>query len=210
VLLKKEQIRHESSVFTSIGATGHSSYERVPGDFYATDPRAIVALAYANKLPASKKVWECAAGQGDLAEALIKQGHEVISTDLHDRGYCSGGTDFLQTTELLAPCILTNPPFALVTEFCTHAIELDAEEIYMFLKLQFLEGKRRYKEIYSKHPPAEILQFIERISTAPNGDRKAFDKPSAMAFCWMIWRKNHSGKPQVSWISADKDLLQAA
>jgi hypothetical protein len=208
--MNKEWTGHKESNFAAIGATGHGSSERAQGDFYATDPRAVDALAHAGKLPVSQKVWECAAGQGDLSEALKRYGYEVVSTDLYDRGYCGGGTDFLQTKELLAPCILTNPPYSLVTEFCAHAIGLGAEEIYMFLKLQFLEGKRRYREIYSKNPPAEILQFIDRITVARNGDPKMHRNHSAMAFCWMVWRKGFTRKPQVSWISVDEKLIQAA
>lgn len=208
--MKKECAEKRTSVFSSIGATGHGSCVRVPSDFYATSPRAVDALAYAGKLPDSNKVWECAVGQGDLAEALKRHGYEVISTDLHNRGYCEGGTDFLETKVLLAPCILTNPPYSLMTEFCTHAIGLGAEEIYMFLKLQFLEGKRRYREIFSKYPPSEILQFIDRMTVARNGDWKTPDKNSAIAFCWMIWRKDFNGKPQVSWISSDRELINGS
>ena len=205
--MKREWTGNKVANFKTIGARGHGSYERACGDFYATNPRAIDALAYAGKLPASQKIWECAAGSGDLSEALVKRGYEVISTDLYNRGYCEGGTDFLQTEKLLAPCILTNPPYIKVTEFCTHAIELGAEEVYMFMKLQFLEGKRRYRDLYSKYPPAEVLQFVERMSVALNGDRKMYEKSSAMAFCWMIWRKGYKGKPQLSWISADGELI---
>ena len=202
--MKKEWLGNTTSSFVTIGASRQREHERAMGDFYATNPRAVDALEYAGKLPQSKKIWECAAGQGDLSEALIKRGYEVISTDLYDRGYCESGTDFLLTKELLAPCIFTNPPYALVTEFCSHAINLGADEIYMFLKLQFLEGKRRYNEIYCKNPPAEVLQFIERMSVALNGSRDGFKNSSAIAFCWMIWRKGHHGSPQVSWISADR------
>ncbi len=207
--MEKQWTGNKVSNFTAIGATGHTAYERAAGDFYATDPRAVDALAYAGKLPISPKVWECAAGQGHLSEALKRHGFEVVSTDLHDRGYCAGGTDFLQTTKLLAPCIFTNPPFKYLTEFCVHANELGADEVYMFMKLQFLEGKRRYRDLFSKYPPAEILQFVERVSTARNGDFLRFTSNSAMAFCWMIWRKGYTGSPRVGWISAKKNSATA-
>ena len=205
--MNKEWTGNKTSVFATAGVARSGARDRAPGDFYATSPRAVDALEHAGKLPKSVKIWECAAGQGDLSEAMAKRGYEVVSTDLHDRGYCDGGTDFLQAKELLAPCILTNPPFALATEFCTHAIELGADEVYMFLRLQFLEGKRRHKELYSKNPPAEILQFLDRMSVARNGDWSMSSKPSPMAFCWMVWRKGYTGSPQLSWISADKRLI---
>ena len=114
--MKREWTGNKRTTFATIGATSHSSYERAAGDFYATDPSTVDALEYAGKLPKNKTIWECAAGQGDLSEALIKHGYEVISTDLHDRGYCKGGTDFLHTKELLAPCIFTNPPYIYGTD----------------------------------------------------------------------------------------------
>ena len=207
IILENEWIGNKTSVFTTIGAGGLGTCDRAAGDFYATNPRAIDALENAGKLPNCKNVWECAAGKGDLSEALAKRGYEVVSTDLYDRGYCRGGTDFLKTTELLAPCILTNPPYRHVTEFCIHAIELGAEEIYMFMKLQFLEGKRRYGELYSKYPPAEVLQFVERMSAARNGDRAMFDKSGAVAFCWMVWRNGFMGSPAISWISTCSSVI---
>lgn len=191
------------TTFTTMGASIYSNYNREAGDFYATNPRAIDALECVGKLPKNNKIWECAAGQGDLSKALIQKGYEVISTDLYDRGYCTDGIDFLQTDRLLAPCILTNPPYNLATEFCIHAIALGADEIYMFVKLQFLEGQRRYNELYSKNPPSEILQFIERMTVARNGNPSMYDKSSAIAFCWMIWEKNHIGEPKLSWITAN-------
>ncbi len=203
--MKKERTSNKVTIFTAIGATGHSAYERADGDFYATDPRAVDALAHAGKLPKSPRIWECAAGQGHLSEALKLHGFEVVSTDLHDRGYCEGGTDFLQTEKLLAPCIFTNPPFRYVTDFCIHANELGAEEVYMFLRLTFLEGKRRYRDLYSIYPPSEILQFVERVPTARNGDFLRFTSNSAVPFCWMIWRKGYTGSPRVGWISAKKN-----
>jgi len=201
---QREWVGNKKATFVTLGATAHGSYEREVGDFYATSPRAVDALDYAGKLPRSNRVWECAAGQGDLSKALIGRGYDVVSTDLYDRGFGQPGVDFLASDRLLAPCIFTNPPYGIATEFCSHALGLGADEIYMFVKLQFLEGKRRFDEIYSRSPPAEVLQFVERMTVARNGNREMYDKPSAMAFCWMIWRKGHSGAPRLGWISAER------
>jgi hypothetical protein len=83
----KEWAGNTKSVFSTIGSTAHGTQIRVAGDFYATDPRAVDALEYSDKLPKNVKIWECAAGQGDLSEALISRGYDVISTDLYNRGY---------------------------------------------------------------------------------------------------------------------------
>jgi len=205
--MHKEWIGNKRAMTAFLGARRQEGIERAAGDFYATDPRAVDALGYVGKLPKSNRIWECAAGQGDLSKALVSCGYEVICTDLYDRGYCKSGVDFLQTKELLAPCIFTNPPYIYGTEFCVHAINLGAEEVYMFMKLQFLEGKRRYRELYSKNPPTEILQFVDRIGATRNGDSSLYRKASAIPFCWIIWRKGNTKMPQLSWISVDNSLI---
>jgi len=200
--MTKEWTGNKMSTFSVIGSSAHSKEERASGDFYETDPSAITALYFADKLPKNKSVWECACGRGALSKELERYGCDVISTDLYDRGFGKTGIDFLQTKELLAPCILTNPPYVIATEFVSHALKLGADEIYMFVKLQFLEGIRRFKEIYNINPPCEILQFIERQRVIKNGNYERYKEASAMAFCWLVWRKDYIGKPTFDWITA--------
>lgn len=52
---------------------------------------------------------------------LIEAGHEVVSTDLIDRGFGLGGQDFLKSDRPLAKHIITNPPYGtngLPTSLC--------------------------------------------------------------------------------------------
>lgn len=44
-----------------------------------------------NFITLHKNVWECSCGQGHLSEVLNKNGYNVKSTDLIDRGYGIGG-----------------------------------------------------------------------------------------------------------------------
>lgn len=50
--------------------------------------------------------------------------------------------------------ILTNPPYKYEKEFIEHAMTIipDGRKVFMFLKLQFLEGKAR-GELFKKYPP---------------------------------------------------------
>lgn len=71
----------------------------------------------------------------------------------------------------------------------------------MFVKTTFLEGKKRYKELFSKQPPMLLLQFVDRILCAKNGDfEEARKRGSAVAYMWGIWQKNYIGKTIVDWI----------
>lgn len=99
--------------------------------------------------------------------------------------------------------IVTNPPFKSALPFILHALELvpDGSYVCMFVKTTFLEGKRRYNELFSQQPPMLVLQFVERILCAKNGDfEEARKQGSAVSYCWAIWRKNYMGKTIIDWI----------
>ena len=71
---------------------------------------------------AGKRVWECACGDGRMAETLKAVGADVYSTDIEDRGY-RGLDELLDFTSLRNPkragfdAIVTNCPWRLATEF---------------------------------------------------------------------------------------------
>ena len=81
--------------------------------------------------------------------------------DIVDRGYVGTEVrDFLTTTKddlNFSPDIITNPPYALAKEFVEHALDIsmDSVKVAMFLKIQFLESKKRY-ELFKKYPPKKI------------------------------------------------------
>lgn len=89
-------------------------------------------------------------------------------------------------------------------EFVLHALDLvnDGNKVYMFLKLTFLEGKARYKELFSKYPPKIIYVFSERVMCAKNGDFEGMKAGggSAVAYAWFVWQKGWKGKPTIEWI----------
>jgi len=197
---EKDWVGNRKSTFVTLGASNHTDRERAEYDLYCTSPSAIDALAKVGKLPKNKNVWECAAGLLHLSNRLRDYGYSVISTDLIDRGTCEGGIDFLETKELRAPCILTNPPYKYCLEFVEHAVHtLQCDEYYGFHKLTFLESVKR-RAFFDKYPPAEVLVFSKRINVATNGDPEMFEKSSAACYAWFIWRKGIYEAPKVGWI----------
>ena len=192
------------SVFTTLGASNHSSEERESNDYYATHPDAINYLKKKIELP--HLILEPACGEGHLSERLKELGHEVMSYDIVDRGYGEVQNFFEMLT---APtdkdfAIVTNPPYKYAMEFVSHSMELvpDGMLVCMFLKTTFLEGKRRYNELFRFTPPLCVLQFVARILCAKNGDFDAMRAKggSAAAYAWFIWRKGYNGKTTVDWI----------
>lgn len=80
------------SVFRIMGASNHSGHERQNEDYYATEPKATALLCGLEKFNAD--IWEPACGEGHISEELKRNGYNVLSTDLVDRGY-GGVGDFL-------------------------------------------------------------------------------------------------------------------
>jgi hypothetical protein len=72
---------------------------------------------------------EPACGTGWISKELMAAGYEVVSTDLVEYGYGTGGRDFLAETRPLAKHIVTNPPYGrgLADAFVKHALKLTAE-----------------------------------------------------------------------------------
>ena len=198
----KDWTGNRKSAFVTLGASNHTNKEREGNDFYATDPVAVDKLVGTMNLP--EKIWECACGTGCLSERLKDLGHDVVSTDLVDRGY-GGVRDFLETTELPKGCIciLTNPPYKYALQFIKHSLNLlpDGGLCVMFLKTTFLEGQRRYDELFSQQPPRYVLQFSRRVLCAKNGDfQRRKDEGSAVSYAWFVWEKGYRGDTVVKWI----------
>lgn len=201
----KDWTGNKKSTFVTLGANNHCDHERENHDYYATDPKALeLFLKKIDKdgIKLHNNIWECACGEGHLSEVLKNKGYEVLSTDLINRGYGNGITNFLTFNPnfLYAGDILTNPPYKYAKEFVEKALE-DIEENYyviMFLKIQFLEGQSRLK-LFKKYPPKYIYVNSARQTCYINGDMSK-KMSSATCYCWFIWQKGFKGEPIIRWI----------
>lgn len=197
----KDFTRNYKSIYTTLGASNHSSTERQPDDYYATDPKAVELLL--EKENFSNNIWECACGEGHISKVLLTRGYNVRSTDLIYRGFGEENPlDFLKTENTdLELNIITNPPYKFAQQFVEKAITsiADGFKVAMFLKLQFLEGKSR-KQMFKKYPPKIIYVSSSRLKCAINGN---FEKlgSSAVAYAWYVWEKGYSGNTVIDWIN---------
>lgn len=203
----KDWTGNENSVWKTLGASNHTENEREQDDYYATDPEAIDKLLTVET--PNKRIWECAAGEGHLAERLKEKGYDVYATDIKQRKYILNGVqDFLKDERpknLIGQYdILTNPPYKYAKEFVKKSLELLPAgcNAYMFLKLQFLEGVARYNEIFQSTPPKAVYVFKKRILCAKNGEfeRMREGGGSAVAYAWFVWEKGYKGTTTVEWI----------
>jgi len=191
-----------SKVYTTLGASNHTDKERESNDFYATDPISIEKLLEVEKL--NNDIWECACGEGHLSEVLKKHEHRVYSTDLINRGYGISGIDFLNCKNKYKGDIVTNPPYKYAKEFVLKGLDLleDGNKLCLFLKVQFLEGIARKKEIYDKFSPKTVYVFSKRVLCAKNADfeRMKAGGGSAVAYAWYVWEKGYQGETVIKWI----------
>ena len=174
---------------------GYRPGGRPKDDFYPTPDYAVTALL--EKEPLIGGVWEPACGMGHISKVLEAAGLSVVSTDLQDYGYGIPGVDFLKAKRLLAPNIVTNPPYKLADAFVRQAIRLEAEKICLLLKLSFLEGVGR-RELFRESPPARIYVFSKRLQMTRNGAE--YRNRGMIAFAWFVWLHGNKGSPQVDWI----------
>jgi len=172
---------------------------REQNDYYATHPKAMEDLLKREIF--NNRIWEPACGEGNLSEVLKANNYEVYSTDLIDRGYQDEVLDFLESNIKFDGDIITNPPFKYTNEFILKSLESIplGNKVAMFLKLNYLSGKKRYREIYSKFPPYRIYVFSGRTACSKNNTPEGF-KGGAMDYAWFIWEKGKVGPTDLRWI----------
>jgi hypothetical protein len=180
----------------------HSSQvQRAPlkehrGDCYDTPPVAISALLKVESLP--KRVWEPACGTGNIVKVLRAAGHDVIATDLNNRGCYDSqfGVDFLLFMPRIdCDAIVTNPPFALAESFVAAALER-APLVIMLLRLAFMESDRR-SHILDNAGLARIHVFANRLPMMHRAGWEGRKANSGMAFAWFVWQRGHVGPASI-------------
>jgi len=181
----------------ALSIVGASGGGRPIHDFYPTPLGATIALLQVEQFP--KTIWEPACGDGAICKVLQARGHDVIASDLIDRGYGEGNIDFLQTTTKRANALITNPPFRLAEDFLAHALNLGIEKIGLLAKLAFLEGQKRSALLQSS-PLARVWVFSNRLKLTRRG--ASYKNSGMIAFAWFVWEKHYIGAPQLGWITS--------
>lgn len=195
----KDWTGNRASVFKTIGASNHCQHERQQDDYYATEPKATEWLLRLETF--NGPILEPSCGEGHISEVLIRGGYQVVSRDLIDRGY-GEVADFLSIDNTKwNGDIITNPPYKYAQEFVEKALQIipDGCKVAMFLKVQYLEGKRRRK-MFDTMPPKRIWVSSSRLKCAINGD---FDNvtSSATAYAWFVWEKGFRGDTIIKWFN---------
>ena len=69
--------------------------------------------------------------------------------------------------------------------------------------LCFLEGKKRYNNLFSINPPKYMFQFVSRVLCAKNGDFETMitSGGSAVSYAWFVFQKGYKGDTVIRWIN---------
>lgn len=189
---------NKNSTWVTLGASNHSLGERQKEDYYATEPAATEWLCKLETF--TNPILEPSCGEGHISKQLIKHGYDVVSRDLVDRGY-GEVADYLTNNEKWEGDIITNPPYSKALEFVKHSLDIisSGHKVAMFLKLTFLEGKKR-AEFFKNCPPRTVYISSSRLKCAMNGDFNSIGS-SATAYAWFVWEKGYKGYPEIRWFN---------
>jgi len=183
-----------------MGASVNKPASREADDFYATPKSAIEQLLEVEAFDGP--IWEPCCGNGALSSVMLDAGYEVVSTDLVDRGYGSGGIDFLMEYRALARNIVTNPPFSDGPAFVRHALSLATGKVAVLLKIGFIEGPTKQ----DLHEKLSRVWVIRRRVTFLKGGRehvRSAGKGGIHTYAWFVWDPAHSGPPVVGWLEGE-------
>lgn len=178
-------------------------------------------------------VREPAANRGFMVRPLREVCRGVIASDVFDYGSGFPVEDYLFTkSDPFHDFVVTNPPFNMAERFISHALEHALRGVAVFVRTNFLEGVSRHKNLFSRHRPAAIYQFTERVVLARNkmkdpdepehardkngdllwkDDEKTIPvmrKPStATAYCWIVFEKRFRGETRFHWVEPSRQRL---
>ena len=155
-----------------------SGYDRQENDFYPTPEWVTEALLDCVSLRGS--VWEPCCGDGAMVRVIESRGHQVVASDLADRGFGETGVDFLARKAFPVGCqsMMTNPPYGdgggsvkgvhlpgALLHFVRHAIRLTEQadgQLALLVRFQWLAG-RKAANLISSGPLAKIIVLRRRI-----------------------------------------------
>ena len=174
----------------------NSNYERKDHELYPT-PRW-VTQALMRHMDLTGGVWECAAGEGMMANELDKlpEHAAVFRSDIRPCDGLHWVGNFLQADHAHRPNIVTNPPYGkggkLAEQFIEHALRLTLQrqgQVAMLLRVDFDSAKTRMK-IFGDH-----LAFSRKIVLTSR--IKWFEGPAGPSenHAWYIWDWKHDGGP---------------
>ncbi len=141
------------------------------------------------------------AGAWGVAIKEIYPDSKLIGVEIDDKASITDDYDVWLTESFLdndysAGMVIGNPPYSLAKEFIQKGLDSMPEGgIMMYLlRIAYLNSQKRYRNLWTVTPPAEVLVSSRRPSFT--GDRKTDDTDFAL----YIWSKGWSGNTLLNWL----------
>lgn len=173
-------------------------------DCYSTPRWATEALLDREVFPG--RTLEPADGQGEMSCVLAYHGLKITCSDIEPLRHMSARTvdepvDFLSDyfDDGSFDNVVTNPPFSKAMEFVQKALLVATNKVAMFLRIQFLESRKRY-EWFKASPLKAVYVFSERCSLAPFGQEECTGSNGTACHAWFVWDHSWEGEPVIRWI----------
>jgi hypothetical protein len=191
-------------------------------DLYITPKEALYAIfPYVNadvtaiaKTDLEPRLLEPCQGLGDIVDFFDNNLDSCVSFETNELYPCEDESkllykntytcDFLNDNTDLAKrkgsfaMILANPPYTKATEFVLKGFEY-APIQWHFLRLNFLEGQKRYYQLLSMGKLTDVYIFTYRVSCDKGYDRE--ETANSVCYAWFRWDNNYSGSPRLHWLT---------
>ena len=174
-------------------------------DLYNTPDEAIEALMdyCGHRFDPNKTFFEPCNGKGKISKKLEEFGIFMKTNELFsEHGESDFNENFLSPTEKVAQdwnfdVILTNPPYKIATEFVNEGFKY-AKEQYHLLRINFLEGQKRYDTLHTNGHLKNVYVFTKRISCSKGVEEEP--QANAVCYCWYHFDRDYDGLPTLHWI----------
>jgi len=189
-----------------------SDPNRRDNDFYPTPPIATYVLHKYFDLP--KNIMEPCAGRGNISVELERCGYNVTSFDLHKYDNLltkvSDGQDFMSLSRQPGiEAVVTNPPYHkdLPRKMAEKSVS-EYPVTAMFLRLTFLEGKKR-KKLFTNSKPSDIIILSDRVKFEKNIIEPIEKKDQIggmISYAWFIWDKRRDNvNTRLQWVTLEDE-----
>lgn len=176
-------------------------------DYFPTPPWATRALLYEllSRQEGPLKTLSArdpAVGGGHMIEPLREAFGSVDFSDVHDWGIAPPIRDFTFETRdtliadglAIPDWIITNPPFEIAPVFFEKAYAIASRGVALLLRLGWIAGQDRYRQVFGPTPPTYVCPFAERVAMIEG----AWDPEASTAtdYVWFVWSKP---APEFQW-----------
>ena len=185
---------------------------RAERDFYPTPPEAVCALLSVERFDGP--IWAPACGNGAISKELEAHGHDVVSTDLVDRGFGQAEQDFLCPVTVTRIAVenpglkhvVTNPPYSyqlgIADKFIGQSLIFARQrkgKVAMLLNLASLAHRTRTAKW--RNAPAARIHVMDDLVCWPNGKPDQAGRLIVQQrYCWVIGSPDYTGTSEIDWL----------